>query len=137
MSQYDIPISAAGQRALEEHEAAREREYAPKIAPDWQAAELRKLRSELAELRHQVKELQRFKKAVIPAVGDALGQVRREIEQQIPKWRGVYSAGHKYLPNDQVTRSGSLWICLAETTTAPGSSSAWVLAVKSNQRSGD
>jgi hypothetical protein len=130
VNRYDIPLSDVGRRALEEYEA--ERQYAAPPAPDWQA-EIRRLRAELAELRHQVRELQTFKKAAVPAIGDALAAMRTELEAKQLRFMGVYEPGRTYRPNSLVVRSGGLWCALSPTTDAPGRSSAWQLVTKSGE----
>jgi hypothetical protein len=98
------------------------------------SSEVAVLRAEMAELRREIAALKQFKKDCIPALGQVLRTMRKEIMAEIPKHRGVYCAGQRYYPNDQTTRSGSLWHCLKETTTAPGTSADWVMTVKSGQR---
>jgi len=46
------------------------------------------------------------------------------------KFRGVHETGRAYAPGDAVTRSGSLWVCMADTTGTPGDDYVgWKLAV--------
>lgn len=48
------------------------------------------------------------------------------------KYVGIYETGIVYRPGSLATRSGSLWLCLHETRSTPGSdASSWRLIVKS------
>jgi hypothetical protein len=47
-----------------------------------------------------------------------------------PRYCGVFANGRRYAKGDQVTQSGGLWHCNAETTERPGESEAWTLQVK-------
>lgn len=48
-------------------------------------------------------------------------------------YRGTWGEGESYDEGDFVTDHGSMWACLAPTTTRPGTSDAWQLAVKSGR----
>jgi hypothetical protein len=49
-------------------------------------------------------------------------------------WKGVFVAGQVYRPGDLVTRSGGLWLCTDQTTSAPsGDPATWKLIVKEGQ----
>ena len=48
------------------------------------------------------------------------------------KWMGVHSVGSAYSEGALVTRKGSLWLALRDTTSVPGTSAdSWKLVVKS------
>ena len=55
----------------------------------------------------------------------------QQLEQRpVPKYLGVWKDG-MYTEQSFVTHSGSVWVCLKDTDTKPGSGSRdWVLAVK-------
>jgi len=64
----------------------------------------------------------------------ALEAKQKAIEQQgiAVEYRGVFQPGTTYARGQLVTRSGGLWLALAETTTPPGSAApCWKLVVKS------
>ena len=47
------------------------------------------------------------------------------------KFCGVHELGRTYQPGNAVTRSGSLWVCQAETSGKPGDDYyGWTLGVK-------
>jgi hypothetical protein len=49
----------------------------------------------------------------------------------LQKWAGIHIAGVQYAEASMVTRSGSLWVSTAATTTTPGTEgSDWRLVVK-------
>jgi hypothetical protein len=54
-----------------------------------------------------------------------------EESQKHFRYCGVYEQGREYMPQNFVTRSGAMWSCLRATTSRPGDSDAWQLAVKS------
>jgi hypothetical protein len=65
---------------------------------------------------------------------ESLRQQVKAMESRGVEYKGVYAFGADYRRGDLVTRSGGLWCCMVASTKAqPGSSSDWVLAVKSGQ----
>lgn len=50
--------------------------------------------------------------------------------QQTLKYLGVFDPEVEYQPGEFVTQSGSVWHCRSRTTTRPGKSADWQLAVK-------
>lgn len=58
---------------------------------------------------------------------------RLESERKGFYYRGTWGEGESYDEGDFVTDHGSMWACLAPTTTRPGTSDAWQLAVKSGR----
>ena len=59
--------------------------------------------------------------------------VSRETTLAIPLDRGVYKSGMEAKAGDGVTYAGSFWIAQRDTTTMPGKSDDWRLAVKRGQ----
>jgi hypothetical protein len=45
-------------------------------------------------------------------------------------YKGVYENGTKYVRGNFVTKGGSVWACLQNTSQVPGESADWQLAVK-------
>ncbi|GEP05555.1 hypothetical protein MOX02_35930 [Methylobacterium oxalidis] len=60
--------------------------------------------------------------------GDEVKEFRHALS--VPLDRGVYKAGETYKPGDGVTWGGSWWLAQKETSTRPGESDDWRLAVK-------
>jgi Collagen triple helix repeat (20 copies) len=60
------------------------------------------------------------------------GDVRKEFSITFPViiYRGIFEPGRDYAQGDSVTLSGSLFIAQAPTSTKPGASDQWRLAVK-------
>lgn len=49
----------------------------------------------------------------------------------MPRYCGVFAVGRRYMKGDQVTMSGALWHCNAETTARPGTGAPeWTMQVK-------
>jgi hypothetical protein len=76
-----------------------------------------------------------FADAIVETMKGAVAPLIARIEQLEHRpelqYRGVFEDGQVYGPGCLVTKSGSLWLCLAATTVAPGSDSAnWRLIVK-------
>lgn len=64
---------------------------------------------------------------------DALEARMSELEKRpTAKWAGIWQPEKSYQPGNLVTRSGSLWISILPTSSAPGTddSGAWRLIVK-------
>ncbi len=73
-------------------------------------------------------------------MGQALGTVRKQLEDRIAtveqtrlRFLGVHEPGRSYVPGNLVVRSGGLWHCNTPTTSTPGRSADWMLAVKSGE----
>jgi hypothetical protein len=75
-----------------------------------------------------------FADAVVEIIKSAVSPLVARIEQLEHRpelqYRGVYEDNQAYGPGCLVTNCGSLWLCLAATTVAPGSNSNWRLIVK-------
>jgi hypothetical protein len=66
-------------------------------------------------------------------VGARLARIERrldELESRQVRYCGVFESGRRYRKGELVTDAGSVWHCEADTSTRPGDSDAWVLAVK-------
>lgn len=48
-------------------------------------------------------------------------------------YRGVFTEGESYEEGDFATHGGGLWACLEPTTTRPGTSEHWQLAVEAGR----
>lgn len=59
--------------------------------------------------------------------------VQREIEKQPLRYEGVFESGKAYGKGAFVTCDGSVWHCDENTTSRPGHSRQWTLAVKSGR----
>lgn len=58
-----------------------------------------------------------------------------ELEEKQAKsmvYRGAHSRTETYLKSECVTKSGALWVCLADSTTKAPGSEDWCLATKSH-----
>ncbi|MBX3704624.1 MAG: hypothetical protein KF822_12685 [Steroidobacteraceae bacterium] len=53
-----------------------------------------------------------------------------ELESRQVRYVGVYESGRRYRKGELVTHDGSVWHCEAATEAKPGTTDAWVLAVK-------
>ncbi len=68
---------------------------------------------------------------VLRALLERLGRLEAQIGQQRSViYRGVFDGSEKYEPGNMVTHAGSCWHANEATSEAPGSSTAWTLAVK-------
>jgi len=56
--------------------------------------------------------------------------VQRDVQLNIPLYRGVWKSGTSAQAGDAVTFAGSVWICNEATSESPGTSKCWTLAVK-------
>jgi hypothetical protein len=62
--------------------------------------------------------------------------VREQVDHAVEKrmkdfaYKGVYENGSRYVRGNFVTKNGSVWACLQNTSQVPGESSDWQLAVK-------
>ena len=84
----------------------------------------------LADIEFDLADSRQFRIKVMTARG-----VLQEKNYQlpVPKYQGIFKSGNQYSAGDMVTKAGSLWHCLTDTTDAPGQNSAWILAVKKGQ----
>jgi hypothetical protein len=106
--------------------------------------ELARLRTELRDAQSRIANLERVLLSadrkrladhILAAIGDAIGKACSDVRKEIPRVKGVFTAGSVYEPNDLVTRSGALWTCLVRTSTAPGTSDHWLMIAKSGSQS--
>lgn len=58
---------------------------------------------------------------------------RLESDRRGLSYRGTWNADEAYREGDFVTDKGSMWYCKRPSTTRPGTSDAWQLAVKSGK----
>ncbi len=78
---------------------------------------------------------------IAEGVGNTIAKKNASLESRIAaleneprlKYCGVFRDGEKYVPGNFCTRGGSVFHCNRATTDAPGSSDAWVLAVKAGR----
>ena len=141
----------AERKAREKHEARLAAE-ATRQAKAAEATELPALRAEIALMRgenaalaRRVRALERMVGKADPpssgilmeALGQALAEIRKELEQKIAdvaaqqlKFGDVFIAGKVYQPNTFAVSKGSLWISRSETVDPPGSSASWQLVCK-------
>lgn len=89
-----------------------------------------------AALEHRIARIERMVARdgpLVAAVGDAMREIRTQIESTRLKFLGVHEIGRSYEPGSLVVRSGSLWHCNEPTRDTPGKSNAWQLAVKQGE----
>jgi hypothetical protein len=79
-------------------------------------------------------EMQTLVKSLAPAILEILKPLEAKIAALEAKpsveYRGVHQTGTTYAEGNLITRSGSLWLALRETTQTPGQSGDWRLVVK-------
>jgi hypothetical protein len=87
-----------------------------------------------APARKSAIDVEAFADAIVETIKGALSPLVARIEQLEHRpelqYRGVYEDNQAYGPGCLVTKGGSLWLCLAATTVAPGSNSNWRVIVK-------
>jgi hypothetical protein len=82
------------------------------------------------DLEHLVLVLARVCQAVVDPIKARLEAL--EARPPSPEYLGIFEQGKTYPRGGLVTRDGSLWLALTETTLTPGSHrTAWRLIVKS------
>ena len=90
---------------------------------------------DVEDQKHLLRTVGKFVRDEIKKAVDPLKTRIAELETRGVEYKGTFQRACSYARGDLVTYSGGLWCAVAETKSldVPGTSPAWVLAVKSGQ----